>query len=296
MQALFLKKWRFLRQATAEQIIVTHAAAAKEIQGTTDGSIDTALTQLSNEVEVFHARDAACVSHRAATPTSQQGDKFAVYATTSALDVRGMNKKLGTGAGEGIECFRCDGERCEGLPAVHGNNPALTCTPAAKVEDQMLRANPFNELCEDVRLELPAAVKKGTGDDDVGGSRFKPSEGVVRGNTATNLHTSGISGQGCKSRFVVTRTQLDDVAASQAIFPVTGCVPFGAMKGDKVGFQAFTIVGQRASDNLLDLSMVQVDTRAEVGHGLIVQQIADIASQKGPGSSASRAFWRFPAR
>jgi len=101
----------------------------------------------------------------------------------------------------------------------------------------------------------------------VAGAGVEPPGGVSGGNAAAELQAAGPGGEGFAGGGFVARTQLDDVAAGEAVIAESrGAIRRGFL-ADEIFDQAFAVVPETPADDLFDLAPVEVDTRAEAAHG-----------------------------
>ena len=90
-------------------------------------------------------------------------------------------------------------------------------------------------------------------------ARLQPCARVVEVDPAADLQAAGIGCQGRSGFGFVARAQHDHVPALQAVAPVQLGIPGGWAVGDKVRLQPSRLGAQGAADDLLHLSLMQIN-------------------------------------
>jgi hypothetical protein len=250
-----------------DEVSIADLGATEEIEGAAHRGVDGATTELVDEIEVLNARDAAGIGHGDFAPAAEESDEILVDARAEALDISGVDEELAAVFREAVQGVRGDAERSDGLPAIHGDGPARGETAATEIEHEFILTDSVFELQELALAEDAIRREQARRDDDVTGASVDPLLRVIDIHAPTDLETARPSGQGTASGLIITRAELNDVAARQVILLVEASVPSGIAVRDKVRAEMVTRVGEATTDDLFDLAVVEVNARAESSHG-----------------------------
>ena len=99
------------------------------------------------------------------------------------------------------------------------------------------------------------------------GAGVEPGGGIAFTDATAELQAAGPCGECLAGGGFISGAEFDDVAAGEVVFAKTSGEPFGRMFGDKILGGAGTVVAEGAADDLFHLALVEVDARAESGHG-----------------------------
>ena len=145
--------------AGSDEFIVAHTGTAEDVEGATDGGVDGAVGKSVDEVKVGQGRDAAGVGHGAAAPGAEHGNEFVVDTAAAPFDIGRVDEELVAAIGEGRESGGGDGQFGEGLPAVHGHDPAISRAAAAEVEHDSFAPHALYQFTQYPAAEVPLAVE-----------------------------------------------------------------------------------------------------------------------------------------
>ena len=98
------------------------------------------------------------------------------------------------------------------------------------------------------------------------GTSVEPISRIPCVDPAPDLQSSAVSCQRRSRCFVVARPQLDHVTADKPIFGILPRKPLGGLARHEVFNGLVILIGQRATDDLLDLAVMEVDTGPKFGH------------------------------
>ena len=98
----------------------------------------------------------------------------------------------------------------------------------------------------------------------MGGTGLEVFGGIFKIDAAAKLHSVGVGGQGLQHLFLVIGTQGDHMAAGKLVLSVELGVIGSVLGADKVGI--CTAIGKTATDNLLYLTLVKINTGAKCSH------------------------------
>ena len=76
------------------RILISHSAAAENIQCGADGQVNPPLPQPGHQLEVRERGCAARVGGRYRRPLPETGDKLLINATAQSFDIDGVNQEL----------------------------------------------------------------------------------------------------------------------------------------------------------------------------------------------------------
>lgn len=85
-----------------DTLLQLYPGSAETVEGTADGKVDLALTQLLDHLQVLEVAAAARVCHGDAAPLGQLRDELLVHSTLQAFVVGCVNQKLGAVRLEGL--------------------------------------------------------------------------------------------------------------------------------------------------------------------------------------------------
>jgi len=251
-----------------EAVRVADAGAAEDVEGAADGDIDATVAEVVSALEVVERAGTSGVGDGAAVPLAEEGEQFLVHACAFPFHVSGVDEEFGAEGSQQAERFVSDGEAGGRLPAVHEDAPAAVRFPAAgEVDDERCRAGGAAELGEAVRQERSVCSEEPRRDDDVGGSGGEPCGGVFRVDAAAELEAARPCGEGSAGRGFIALAEHDDVAACEVVLPVEIRVEFRWVIADEIRGWGGAIVLERATDDLFDAAVVEVDAGSEAGHG-----------------------------
>lgn len=86
-----------------DALFVTHAVAAEDVEGGTDGKVHAAMTGFSNLLQIFQGPCATRIGGRDGGPLAEAFHEFQVDALTKAFDIDGVDQKFIAGVGERLE-------------------------------------------------------------------------------------------------------------------------------------------------------------------------------------------------
>ncbi len=108
---------------------------------------------------------------------------------------------------------------------------------------------------------------------------FDPFDGITRANSSPNLQSTRPSRQRFPRSAIVTRPQFDHMPTEQLVYTVALSKRSSAIRTDKV-FPASPLIIEAPANNLLHLTLMQIDTRPELSLPLFIHNSQ--LTRKGP--------------
>src|SRR5262249_17221663 len=158
-----------------------------------------------------------------------------------------------------------------------------------QIEHETIATDDADYLCEPVPVESSISEDPRRHDDMRRAGR-EPPGGVISGNTAAELKSAGKSAQRFARRRFVSRPQQDAVSAGQLVSSIKLSEPGRRAIRNVVGFRTSGSGVERAADDLLYFTFMQVNARTE--HGLRLKVPVEIGKAGVVGAGRSWSYFR----
>mmetsp|Transcript_7570 Transcript_7570/g.13659 ORF Transcript_7570/g.13659 Transcript_7570/m.13659 type:complete len:221 (+) Transcript_7570:384-1046(+) len=202
---------------------------------------------------------ASGIGDRNGTVSTQQLDQIGQNTTLFPLIVHSMNQKFIAIGSQFLQCFGIDRHVCKCLPAVRHHIIHSTLGTTTQIQHQSAFPHLIHQRIQSIPIHF--AMMKYVGcDNNVRRTRVQPFLCIVHIDSSTDLQPLWIRFKCLLGRLGISRSQHNDMPSRETIALIQTCKFFRWFVRREILRRCLLVaVRQRRSNNLLDLTRVQIN-------------------------------------